>query len=1078
MKQIFNDNWQFKKDGDWAPVELPHDWLIYDVNNLYETSVGCYKKNFDSSFLKKGQRAIIEFDGVYMDTSFYVNEKLVGEWKYGYTSFHFDITDFLNESGSNELLVKVNHQSPNSRWYSGAGIYRDVFLHIKNEVYFVIDGIYICPRKEKEGNWRVTVNAEVNNTNPPYEIRHNIFHAAGEQTCYDYIDDGSILVYRPKLWDIESPDCYILRSEIIVNGEVSDCIETRFGFREIKYTTDEGFFLNGRYVKMFGCCQHHDLGALGAAFNKDAARRQLQILRDMGANAIRTSHNPPASGLMELTDEMGFLVMSEFTDMWLRPKTPFDYARFFNEWVEKDAAAWIRRDRNCPSVIMWSIGNEIYDTHADLEDGANTMRRLINLVKEHDPNGNAPATFCTNYIPWENTQICADIIKLTGYNYADYLYDKHHKEHPDWIIYGGETCSSVYSRGVYHFPLSKPILADDDLQCSSLGNSSTSWGKSPEGCIIAHRDAKFTFGQFIWTGTDYIGEPTPYHTKNSYFGQADTAGFPKDSFYIFQSAWTDYRKKPMVHLLPYWDFSPGQPVDIRVCSNAPKVELFLNGKSLGEREIDHIKGDSIIANFQASYESGVLKAVAYNENGKIVAQMERCSFGDTVSLNLKHTRFGDLIFTEITAVDKDGNPVENACDRVKVSVTGGTILGMDNGDSTDYDQYKTDSRRLFNGKLLAIVRPLKNTEPQINAAIDSSDIPIRKIELSACPTSGNSGAEAGSFKVTANIFPENATYKDLYWRLTDSGGIDSPLGTLDISDDSKCAIINPKGDGEAYIRCCAKNSRDQISLISLFPFKFEGYGKPFLNPYQFVSGGLYNTSNAPMTVGIERGIATLEDEESHVGFADLDFGSYGSDEVSMWFFPLVNDPIPVEIWDGMPEDGGTLLCTAVYDKGSIWNTYQEITCKLPKRMTGIKTFCFVVRRKMHFKGFQFKVLEKALQKLYFAEYNQIYGDSFEINPPAVEKIGNNVAIIFDGMDFKEGVKNIEICRRSKQDKNSVNLIFKDETGTEIKNMLILPASGEYKSESLTLEAAFKGKGTLSFVFLPGCNIDLKSFRFY
>ena len=1074
MKKInFNSDWQFRKNegSPWVPVQLPHDWLIDDVNNLYESNIATYRKTLDPSIpdgLREGQSIILRFDGVYMDSSLYVNESLVGEWKYGYTAFEYDITSFINKDGKNEITVKVNYQSPNSRWYSGAGIYRDCWLYIKNPAHFINDGIYISPKKEDSDNWKVTITAEVSSQAQNCQIRHSIIGTEHEITLPAASPEAILTVKNPLLWDTESPNCYTLRSELLLNGEVQDSIDTRFGFREIAYTPNGGFFLNGRRVKFFGCCQHHDLGALGAAFNKDAARRQLQILKDMGTNAIRTAHNPPAEAFMELADEMGILIQSEYTDMWRRGKTRFDYGRFFDEWSERDVASWVRRDRNCPSVIMWSVGNEIYDTHGDAVEGGKTLTYLMDLVKKHDPAGHAPLTFCTNYMPWENTQTCADIVKLIGYNYADYLYKDHHEAHPDWIIYGGETCSVVQSRGIYHFPLSKALLADDDLQCSSLGNSATSWGaKSTEACIIADRDAEFSLGQFLWTGTDYIGEPTPYHTKNSYFGQIDTAGFPKDSFYIFQSAWTDYKNKPMIHLFPYWDFSPGQNVDVRIASNAPKVELFINGRSLGTEHIDQKKGTSLIANYIVPYEKGTLKAVAYDEQGKIIAESSRSSFGDTALLAYKNETYGELVFTEIYALDKEGNPVENACDRVKVLVKGGTLLGLDNGDSTDYDQYKTDCRRLFSGKLLAIVKKDSEAEPEITAVIDSNDIPVRKIEL--IPE---------GFNVRAKIYPENATYNDLQWRLADPAGIDSPIGSITIAADGKSAKINPKGDGEAYIRCAVNNGKEHISLISLYPFTFEGYGKPFLDPYGFVSGGLYNLSNLPMTNGNDRGVATLRDRESHVGFADLDFGSYGSDEITLWLFPLSGAPFPFDVYEGMPEDGGEKICTLSYDKGSKWNTYIEVTYKLPRKLKGITTLSFVFNLKVHIKGFQFTSYNKAFQELNFADNDQIYGDTFDVKPPAVENIGNNVTISYNDMDFgSEGTESLEITWRSRQDKNSVRLDFTSEDGKTISSMMSFTANDEYKTIVIPLENPVKGKGIISFVFLPGCNIDLRSFKF-
>jgi len=1127
MKELFNNGWQFKLKGEdtWRDVEIPHDWLIYDTHNLYKSDVGCYRKVFDFGPVEPGQNVCIRFDGVYMDSTLYINGEWVGEWKNGYTAFEHNLLGLINP-GENEILLEVNYKSPNSRWYSGAGVYRDCWLIIGEVpkmmaaeshedtplIYkaanFISDGIYVTPKRmspsaaeqkgknppsgyfahtNESGNWLVAVTAEVEGTwcetrdginyttrimhsresleKCGYTIRHSIIGPDGASIYYKTQQDGSLLVENPHLWDIDCPTCYTLKSDLVLGGKISDTVYTRFGFREIAITPTDGFWLNGRRVQINGVCQHHDLGALGAAFNKDALRRQLAILKKMGVNAIRTAHNPPAAAFIELTDEMGLLVMSEIADMWKRPKTTYDYARFFDEWIEKDIAAWVRRDRNCPSIVMWSVGNEVYDTHADAEDGAATLRRLMELVKLHDPNGHGYVTLCSNYMPWENTQACADIIKLIGYNYAEYLYHSHHTAHPSWIIYGGETASTVQSRGIYHFPLNKSLLADDDLQCSALGNSTTSWGaKTSEACITDHRDAPFTMGQFLWTGTDYIGEPTPYHTKNSYFGQVDTAGFPKDSYYIYQSAWTDYRQAPMIHLFPVWDWSPGQPIDVRIASNAPMVELFLNDESLGQREIDHAKGMKLTADYIVPYEPGCIKAVAYNENGEIIAEATRHSFGDAEKLVLTHTQYGELIFTEITALDVNGNPVENATNRVKVNITGGVIIGMDNGDSADYDQYKTNSRRLFSGKLLVITKGINGAIPIIDAEIDPTDIPIRKIELTA---QGHS--------VTATTYPYNATYQELTWRLADVSGIDSPLGRLEIDDSGRAALLMPKGDGQVYIRCQAANGRPHPTLISVLPIEITGYGKPFLDPYGYISGGLYNLSNVPLTNGNERGVATLRDGESHVGFADLDFGPYGSDEVTMDLFPLDKNPFPIEIWLGMPSSGRK-LCTVVYDKGSIWNTYQEVTYKLPERLTGVQTLCLVFRLKVHIKGFRFKKETKALTKISFAAYEHIYGDSFAVKDTTVEGIGNNVTIDFEHMSFESEAKTIEISWRSMLDTNTIRMVFVQETGEEIVNLLTLPCRKEYGYTRLQLAHPLKGAGTVRFIFLPGSDIDLEWFR--
>lgn len=622
-RKLFNDNWEFCKLGidstyDMAArentlfekVDIPHDWLIYDTMNLYEDGRGWYRKEFWVNQLN-GKQISLRFDGVYMDCVVYVNGNLVGNWAYGYSTFEFDITRQL-QVGENWVYVSVTHQSPNSRWYSGAGIYRNVWFVTRNEKHIEPDGIYITTRVEKEGQldgkWFVDVETTLS-SGTIGTVRHSLWYQ-GIQIAIDRVSERevvhndskdcnfqTVVINQPRLWDISSPNLYELRTELYYEGQVVDAETQTFGFRTTQFDHEKGFLLNGRVVKLNGACEHHDLGALGAAFNTCAMRRKLTILQEMGVNAIRTAHNMPAKELMELTDEMGILVVSEAFDMWERSKNPYDYARFFKEWYKKDVKSWVMRDRNHPSLIMWSIGNEIYDTHADAH-GQEITQQLMEEVLRYDPKQNARVTIGSNYMPWENAQACADIVKVAGYNYGEKYYKKQHEAHSDWIIYGSETSSTVQSRGIYHFPYEKGILSDDDEQCSSLGNSSTSWGaKSSEACIIADRDATFSMGQFIWTGFDYIGEPTPYHTKNSYFGQVDTAGFKKDSFYIYQAEWTNYEEAPMVHIFPYWDFNVGQSIDVRVCSNAPSVELYVNGVSQGKVRIDHSHGTQLIANY-------------------------------------------------------------------------------------------------------------------------------------------------------------------------------------------------------------------------------------------------------------------------------------------------------------------------------------------------------------------------------------------------------------------------------------------------------------------------------------------------
>ncbi|MDR2546315.1 MAG: DUF4982 domain-containing protein [Lachnospiraceae bacterium] len=1060
---LLNDGWEFALDDGalapaFTPVQLPHDWLIYDTMNLYKDGTGRYRRRLSPQLIERGQRLFINFDGVYMDTTLFLNDQKVGEWKYGYTAFEFELTSFWDYEKENTLLVEVCHQSPNSRWYSGAGIYRDVTLKVKNDSYFINDGIYISTAK-KDGLWRYDVTAEVASGGRPYTVRHTLYEFLGEDgISFDVaneIANGSDAI---KTWDIDSPHLYVLFSELIIDDTVVDTAETRFGFREIAFDPDEAFSLNGRRMKLYGVCQHHDLGALGAAMNKAALRRQLDLLRGMGVNAIRTAHNPPAKVFMELADEMGFLVLSELLDMWEQPKTKFDYARFFHEWVERDTAAWIRRDRNSPSVIMWSVGNEIYDTHASVERGSELLTLLMGYIKEHDPKGHAPATICSNYMAWENTQKCVELIKLVGYNYAEILYASHHETFPDWIIYGGETASHVQSRGIYRFPLTQSVLAEDDFQCSVLGNCSTSWGsENPEKCALDDENAPFSLGTFIWTGTDYIGEPTPYHTKNSYFGQIDTAGFHKDSYYVYKAAWT---KEPMIHIYPHWDHSPGFIVDVRAATNAARAELFLNGESQGSVDMT----GRYVADWRVPYQAGELSAVAYDETGQIVAKTSRHSFGDVAKLKVETDIYDELSFVMISAVDEDGNEVANASNRVRVTVEGGTLLGMDNGDSTDFEQYKTDNRRMFAGKLLAIVsQDDPDNPPLVTAAIDESDIPIRKIEITL-----------EGYKAMVQTFPANATYDELEWRLTDSAGIDSPLGTLIVADDHRSAVIEPCGDGELWVRCATRNGRDHIVLISQVMLQTTGYGVPFLNPYNFVTGGLADRSNVKLGNGNERGIVSARDGDSYIGYSNLDFGSFGSDELIVPIFPLSHDPFDFEIWEGMPDEAGAeRLAIVHYDLKPIWNTYQELKCQLSRRIRGVKTLCFVMRGKVHVKGFVFTRYEKAFMRLNAADNDGISGDSYTVKDTAVVNIGNNVSIVFTAMDFGEGgAGSITLSTRSALKGNSVQLMLDDR-----REMLEISGTADYTATTHPLSERVCGEKTVSLVFLPGSDIDVEWIEF-
>ncbi len=1269
MRTLFTDGWEFAKlpfgcgrdealkTGAFSPVRIPHDWLIGQTEDLYETSTGWYRKSFDVQ--PAGRHCLIIFDGVYMDTSVYINGVHAGEWKYGYSAFCVDATSFLRD-GRNLLEVEVRHKSPNSRWYSGAGIFRNVWLEMKEEDSLIPDGLYVHTEQDQSAQpqkdaWKITARAEIacgegsreklwletglftadgafvcgslrrvaecvtgeNPTPLVSELGGTANPDAGEQACKKgdtrvlLCTEDILYTENPARWSPEHPAFYRIRTSLYreasslpdagaaaceresavlhtpgtntresepvaakssvenmqecgagareLPGEklpglvLLDVQESRTGFRVFELDPQRGFFLNGEHRKLNGVCEHHDFGALGSAFSKDACRRKFRKLKEMGVNALRTSHNMPARELMDIADEMGILVVSEAFDMWERPKTTFDYARFFDEWEDRDVASWIRRDRNHPSVLLWSIGNEIYDTHADAR-GQEITRMLMEQVISHDPLGNAKPTIGSNYMPWEGAQACADILKIAGYNYSERYYPEHHEAHPDWVIYGSETSSIVYSRGVYHFPLSEPILSDEDLQCSALGNSRTSWGaRSMERCILEDKGMPWSLGQFLWTGFDYIGEPTPYHTKNSYFGQLDTAGFPKDAFYVWKAGWTSPEEQPFVHVFPYWDFNEGQMIDIRVCSNLPEVELFVNGQSLGRKAC----GAGVIADYRAEYHAGAVKAVAYDAGGNPAAQEERHSFGESAAIVLTPEISGtelradgeSLLYVAISTIDADGYPVENASDRVTVCVSGAAELaGLDNGDSTDYDSWQGNCRKLFNGKLMAILRAGKKAGtclmrvdgPGLRAAellipviaadpaeaprdpipvvpadpaeapldlipvipADPADAhrdlkelrPVRKVELS-CTEERVLTPEHPSADIRARILPKQAGPCELVWQLVTLSGIPVPSALIqipeahsaendihstgspqEVSAGEELVRVSVPDDGNYLIRCLAKNAQGSVRIISQLEITVQGFGKACKNPYEEISGGLFDYTNGNTSPGNEKGVATSRDGMTVFGFSQVDFGPFGSDELTLPVFSLNDHPTRIQVWDGIAgEEGALLLGDLTYSIPSIWNVYQPETWKLDKRLTGIHTLSFVTWEKMHFRGFSFKKPEKAFMELPAASADRIYGDSFRRQGDAVLGIGNNVTLIFEDMDFgPEGTGQIVLRGHAVYGKNTIHIRFSDG---ETESRQVVEFDNDKGAEQAFRLEPVCGKQTVSFVFMPGSNFDLEGFRF-
>ncbi len=1127
-KILFNDNWQFvlkdigtelsdiENETNWHNVEIPHDWLIGSPNHFYETGEGWYKKEFDIDTINENDAYILCFDGVYMNSTVYVNGVEAGTWKYGYSSFSFDISAML-KNGKNIILVHVMYEAPNTRWYSGAGIYRNVWLRKTSKIHINENGVYISAKKEEE-KWLVTVETEASFGG--CDVRHTIYSKNGTVAAVvkgAFDGNKSLLKFyaeKPNIWDTENPYCYEMKTELLLEGVVLDEVFNSFGFRTTEFSPEKGFLLNGRQLKLHGVCMHHDLGALGAAFNKTALRRQLEILKSFGVNSVRTSHNMPARELIELCNEMGILVNCESFDMWELPKNEKDYARFFPEWYETDVKAWIERDRNAPCVIMWSIGNEIFDTHTS-ERGLEVAKMLCGTVHKYDKYENAVCTIGSNYMRWENAQKVADYIKLAGYNYAEDLYDSHHEKYPDWFIYGSETASTVRSRGIYHLPADASILTHDDLQCSDYGNSVVGWGKFQEKAWIDDRDRDYCGGQYVWTGFDYIGEPTPYSTKNSYFGIVDTAGFPKDSYYLYKSVWVDSKKDPFVHILPYWDFNIGDEIDVFTYSNLEDVELFFNGTSLGKQHISLSDGKTLHGEWKVRYRKGTLTAKAYDEQGRVAAEEVISSYTDAVSIEASADKNEmladgrDLIFIEIYVKDEMGIPVANARNRIKVMVNGpARLVGLDNGDSTDYESYKSDNRRLFSGKLLAIVQStfdvgtitvtceceelgekilvLESSECEKPVGVSVSDnyYPYfedepykaekysRKIELRA--DNVKLDPETPTVLINAHIYPDNSDFTDIEWKCVLDNGVE--VGLSDIRPILDGAVITARGDGKYRIRAVCKNGKEHPEVVSDLVFENTGFGSALTDPYAFVSASLHNFSNLPLNV-VERGAVSGIKERTVIGFSNVDFGNYGSDELILHCGHCGgNEPVSVELWLGNPDDNGRYIETLKFENNGLWDRFGPQKFTLSEKIKGISSISFVVSEHIIVGGFEFVKKNKAYEQLSPAENDGIYGDEYKIDASAVVGIGNNVVISFNDMEFTDGAKKITICGKTPNNTNTIQLRYNDDNGVQQTQLLEFPNSSDYTEISFEL-SEICGTRNISFVFLPGSNFDFKWFRF-
>lgn len=1126
---LFNDGWQFclcdigtelsaLPGRHWYDVELPHDWLINDTSKLYETGEGWYRRSLPCSAEQLSGRVLLNFDGVYMNSTLFVNGKEAGSWTYGYSAFEHDITDFLHE-GENELLLRVSHQSPNTRWYSGAGIFRDVMLKLRPAAYIGTNGVYIHSAPQPEGGWTTEVETDVVGEASDIRMLLEVFDPAGASMggygLEAHFDGGhekftaSFNSTDPELWSVDDPMLYTLKISLYSGSELLDCVNETFGYRTAEFDPDRGFLLNGEPVKLHGVCMHHDLGALGSALNEAALARQLRIMKEMGVNAIRTSHNMPARRLVQLCDEMGLLVDSEAFDMWEKPKTEFDNHRFFTEHAERDVRSWIERDRNHPCIIMWSIGNEINDTIDP--HGLDITKRLYEYVLKYDPKGNAAPTIGSNYMGDENAQKCSDVVKLAGYNYSEYLYDEHHAKYPGWVIYGSETASAVRSRGIYRFPAELPLLTGEDCQCSSLDNSVVGWGSSAMKSWRLDRDCPFCCGQFIWTGFDYIGEPTPYNTKNSYFGIVDTAGFPKDIYYFYQSVWLSPEQKKVLHIVPsYWDFIPGQEIDVLIYSNARDVELFLNGKSIGSHVMELETSQDMRAHFKVPFEPGVLRVVGHFADGSECSEVLHTP-SDPAAVVLtsdKETLLADgrdIAFVEISTVDVNGIPVGNARNRIRVEVSGaGRLVGLDNGDSTDYDSYKGDNRRLFSGKLLAMIEstlePGEITVRAYSEGLENAE--LRLVSENCGEVSGVSvvtenkfpavcraytgevparlllpevdvnsfDPERRSAEIRAKLLPENCTYDDISWSVVRRNGVESNLAQVEGS--GRSAVVTAKGDGEFFVRAMVHNGAEHPQVIADIPFTAEGLGAAVRDAYSFISASTLDSSNVPTNI-IEDGALSNFDGRTVMTYSDIDFGKTGSQIISLSVGTCFD--MPVEVWEGTPVDG-KLICRVDFGNNGHWCGFAGQDFALAERLTGVRTISVVIDSRVIFGGFSFVPIERAYDTNWVGEADSVYGDDYRIDGRRVADIGNNVIINYEGLDFGED--------------GSEALIISGETGNPMNQIQLryTPAGGAQKTVLLEFQQdggreqrfdipKLSGVNDVSFVFMPGSRFDFDWFRF-
>ena len=758
-------------DSRWRRLNLPHDWAVegdFSQDNPSGTGggalpggVGWYRKVFTLDKSDRGKCVYIDFDGVYMNSTVYINGHRLGTRPYGYISFRYDLTPYLDWEGRNVLAVCVdNSEQPNSRWYSGCGIYRNVWLVKLHPLHVAHWGTYATADPVTKDDARLNVRTTIENASADatsFGLRTELLDEQGKVVAETFLPALTVApetsidtlqqmdITAPELWSIERPYLYQVRTTLLADGRAVDTYMTPFGFRSFRFDPQKGFILNGRRVKINGVCLHHDLGCLGAAVNVRAIQRQLEILKEMGCNGIRCSHNPPAPELLDLCDRMGFIVMDEAFDMWRKKKTSHDYARYFNEWHERDLTDQVMRDRNHPSVFIWSIGNEVLEQWSDAkadtlslaeanlilnfghsadmlakegkELSVNSLltRKLADMTRALDPT--RPVTAGCNEPNPGNHLFRSGALDIIGFNYHDDWFAGVPQNFPGKPFIVTESVSGLMTRGYYRMPSDSMFIwptrwdipfHDESFSCSSYDNCHVPWGNSHEGTLRHVKNNDFIAGQYIWTGFDYLGEPTPYGwpARSSYFGIVDLAGFPKDIYYMYQSEWRP--DKDVLHLFPHWNWQEGQDVDLwAYYNNADEVELFVNGKSQGLRR----KGkDDFHVSWRVAFEPGTVRVVS-RRGGQVVAEQEIRTAGEPARIRLTPDRTAircdgrDLCFVTVEIVDREGNLCPWADNDVTFDVQGaGFIAGVDNGSPISLERFKDNHRKAFYGKCLVVVQ--------------------------------------------------------------------------------------------------------------------------------------------------------------------------------------------------------------------------------------------------------------------------------------------------------------------------------------------------------------------------------------